>query len=199
MLIDFLVKHGHILCGEYKAIDIKKGIVYRYYYNDGDINEDAKVSIEIESAQSERFLIVIVDENPTDFTLLDELKLNKNGMPLKNEPRCDLAVAYYKITGNNKRVLCFVELKGRNKAYGKKQLANTISRFISYFKSKGFDLERNYKIKVAIVYIPRSPMTTARRKAILDEEEYILEDKFLLKKIFGKAKDNDIGEFIRNP
>ncbi len=138
------------------------------------------VEVSLQPASGETVLFFHIDEksNPNcKFRQL--LGLDREGMKI-----CDLIVFYAK---DNERIICFVELKGKDINTAKEQVINTYTYFKNFLK----------KAAPSLTFTPKTYIRS-NVSAPQEIEEYKKE----LKTNFGEAnydisKNSDLGDFLR--
>lgn len=138
------------------------------------------VEINIKPSSGETILFFCIDNksNP-NCNLRQLLGLDREGMKI-----CDLIVFYAK---ENTRIICFVELKGRDIETATQQVINTYTYFIKLLKQSRKSL--NFIAKVYIKSNGSAPQEIEKYKQQLKEQ-------------FGDgnydiSKNSDLGDFLR--
>ena len=138
------------------------------------------VEVSLQPASGETVLFFHIDEksNPNcKFRKL--LELDKEGMKI-----CDLIVFYAK---DNERIICFVELKGKDINTAKEQVINTYTYFNKFLKKT--DSSLSFTAKTYILSKSSVPQE-------LDKYKKELKDKFD-EGNYDISKNSDLGDFLR--
>lgn len=137
------------------------------------------VEVRLQPQSGETVLFFHIDDQSNPNCKLKKLL----GLDQKGEKMCDLIVFYAK---DSTRVICFVELKGKNIADAKEQVTNTYTHFNKKLKESG--LSNKFTPKCYI----RSNVSSPQQ-----------DNKEELKSNFGEgnydiSKNSDLGDFLRS-